>query len=157
MIEWEFLLNNQPMSQLKGRGLSVDAFSGREGHFNQCESACLRNVGPIPVGKYYIVDRPIGGVRSALNTWVGGRWDWFGLYDQDSKVDDWVFCKDVERGNFRLHPKGRRGISGGCITVERASDFSAVRGLLLKKGGLAIPGSELRAYGVVNVRCARSM
>ncbi|EHK65368.1 hypothetical protein KYC_15762 [Achromobacter arsenitoxydans SY8] len=28
MIEWDFVLNNQPMSKLKGRGLSVDACGG---------------------------------------------------------------------------------------------------------------------------------
>ncbi|EHK66422.1 hypothetical protein KYC_09756 [Achromobacter arsenitoxydans SY8] len=156
MFEWDFLLNSQPMSKLKGRGLSVDAFSGREGHFNECESACLRNVGPIPAGKYYIVDRPSGGLRGAVNTWVGGRWDWFALFAQDSKVDDWVFCREVERGNFRLHPKGRRGISEGCITVERESDFTAVRKILLKSEGASIPGSSLKAYGIVNVRCARA-
>lgn len=153
MVEWEFVLNNQPMSKIKGRGLSLDAFSGREGHFNKCESACLRNVGPIPVGKYYIVDRPTGGVRGTINTWALGRWDWFGLYAIDSNVDDWVFCNDVERGNFRLHPKGPRGISEGCITLERASDFAALRKLILEGGSSAISGSTLQAYGIVNVRC----
>lgn len=72
MVEWEFVLNNQPMSKIKGGGVSLDASSGREAHFNRCEAACLRNLGPIRVGKYYIIDRPVGGIRGTLSTWLAG-------------------------------------------------------------------------------------
>jgi len=46
-----------------------------------------------------------------------------------------------------------RGISEGCITLERASDFAILRRLILQGGGTAIRGSTLKAYGVVSVRC----
>lgn len=155
MVELDFLLNNQPMSKLKGMGLSMDAFSGMDKHVNHCAAACLRNIGPIPPGAYYIVDRPTGGLLGSVNTWIKKRSGWFGLFGIDSKIDDFVFCSDVERGNFRLHPKGPLGISEGCITVERENDFLYLRQQLLRNPAQPIPGTRLMAYGKVVVRCGR--
>ncbi|MEO0443818.1 MAG: tlde1 domain-containing protein [Pseudomonadota bacterium] len=41
-----------------------------------------------------------------------------------------LFCEQVKRGQFRLHPKGRRGISQGCITLDNWTDYQVVHSLL---------------------------
>jgi hypothetical protein len=56
------------------------------------------------------------------------RSEWFALYSADT-ADDWVFVNGVQRGNFRLHPKGPRNLSEGCITL---ADPAAL--------GLSFPG-----------------
>lgn len=33
--------------------------------------------------------------------------EWFGLYRDDGKIDDYTWINNVERGNFRLHPSAR--------------------------------------------------
>jgi hypothetical protein len=37
-------------------------------------------------------------------------------------IDDSTFVDGVRRGEFRFHPKGRLGISLGCITLEYRSE-----------------------------------
>jgi hypothetical protein len=58
----------------------------------------------------------------------------------------------VKRGNFRLHPKGPRGISEGCITIEKLADFQQLRAILKGIAPSAVPGIELKAYGSVVVK-----
>ena len=57
----------------------------------------------------------------------------------------------IERGNFRLHPKGPLGRSEGCITIEKLDDFNAIRKTLKSYPLEAIPNSELKAYAKVRV------
>ncbi|MFZ4700426.1 MAG: tlde1 domain-containing protein [Candidatus Methylumidiphilus sp.] len=33
----------------------------------------------------------------------------------------------IRRGEFRLHPKGPRGIGLGCITLEYRSEFDTLK------------------------------
>lgn len=66
MFNCKFELNNQPMSVFQILTASYPAFSGLGREINKRSSACLQNVGPIPPGTYYIVDRESGGVLGPL-------------------------------------------------------------------------------------------
>jgi len=152
MWKCEFELNGQPLSKFKYGAKAIDAFSGMGANVNRRSAACLANVGPIPSGTYYIVDRQSGGLLGPLYDLMGRHDSWFSLYAADRKIDDETFCNEVRRGNFRLHPKGALGVSRGCITIERLSDFTLMRAVLLGKAKQPIPGSALRAYGYVVVK-----
>jgi len=80
------------------------------------------------------------------------RGDWFALYAIDGKLDDGTYCNQLLRGQFRLHPKGPRGISEGCITIDNPSDFYHVRALLKSRPPTPVAGSTLKAYGQVIVK-----
>lgn len=58
MFNCEFKLNEEPMSKLSvihsGKLFTYPAFSGFGPHVNRRVDACLKNVGPIPPGRYYI-------------------------------------------------------------------------------------------------------
>ncbi|WP_346777784.1 tlde1 domain-containing protein [Paraburkholderia sp. Ac-20336] len=45
----------------------------------------------------------------------------------------------VERGQFRLHPAGGRGLSKGCITLPGYADFEKIR-----RAHLHYPRSQFR-------------
>ncbi|CAN0623187.1 conserved protein of unknown function [Burkholderia multivorans] len=152
MLECTFELNDQDMSLLRCGAMSFPAFSGSSVHRNRRLSACLAGEGAIPPGRYYIVDRPTGGMLGPLRELFSDKRDWFALYAADANIDDYVFCDTVRRGNFRLHPKGVQGISKGCITVESTIDFARLRDLLIGQQPVPIPGSPLRAYGTIVVR-----
>ncbi|WP_246881177.1 DUF2778 domain-containing protein, partial [Pantoea ananatis] len=109
-------------------------------------------------GRYFIVERPSGGTLRPLRerflkeVYGTDRSTWFGLYRDDGKIDDYTFIQGVKRGNFRLHPIGPLGLSEGCITLVHPIQFSYLRDMLLKYGPtLNIPGSQLKAYGTVQV------
>ena len=90
-------------------------------------------------------------MRGAFERLFGERRDWFALYAIDGKIDDETYCEKVKRGEFRLHPKGSRGISLGCITIDNPKDFQFLRTILTNAKPSAVPGSTLRAYGKVRV------
>lgn len=119
---------------------------------NKPSSACLVGLGPIPPGSYCIFDRQSGGLLEAFRNLFSDHSEWFALYAIDGKIDDETFCDQVKRGNFRLHPKGPRGISEGCITIEKLTDFHRIRIILRSVPPVAVPGSGLKAYGRVVVR-----
>ncbi len=83
---------------------------------------------------------------------IKGKEDWFALYANDGKIDDYTFCNKVERGHFRLHPKGPNGLSEGCVTIEERSDFVIIRSMLLRSSMIDVPGSNMKAYGVLVVK-----
>lgn len=140
------------MSTLTMGSLSFPAFSGMDSHKNQLLSACIPNNGPIPPGVYYIFDRQSGGLLGPLKDLFSGKDEWFALYAIDNKIDDQTFCDSVKRGQFRLHPKGLAGISKGCITIEKNSDFQYLRSVLKDTRQEKVPGSNLLSYGKVTVR-----
>jgi hypothetical protein len=152
MYQCSFELNNQPMSVFKIGERPFDAFSGLAPYVNKRLAVCIANLGPIPPGTYYIVDRESGGIFGWLYDMFGQRGDWFALYSNDGKIDDETYCNEVKRGNFRLHPKVGRGISKGCITIDHQSDFNTIRAILKGAPKQAIPGSTITAYGKVVVR-----
>lgn len=93
-------------------------------------------VGPFPAGKYWIVDRPEGGLRSQVNAGVRDLYnhvvngttfrhnEWFALWRDDWGIDDYTWIEGVKRGNFRLHPGG---LSEDSITLPHDSDFAMWR------------------------------
>lgn len=152
MFDCRFELNNQPMSKFQILTASYPAFSGLGREINNRSAACLQNVGPIPVGPYYIVDRESGGLLGPLWDRIKGRTDWFALYAIDNAIDDRTYCKEVERGNFRLHPEGPSGLSKGCIVIKNRAHFNRVRSVLKSVRPITIPGTKHMAYGKVEVK-----
>lgn len=151
MADCTFTLNGKPLSALKCGTREFPAFSGRGEHINRRQFACSYGTGPIPAGDYFIVDRESGGMLGGLRDLFTGRDTWFALYAADSRIDDETFCNNIIRGRFRLHPKGPRGVSEGCVVIDDAAHFESLRAIL--KGSLLrpIPGSHLKAYGKLTV------
>ena len=158
MIRCTYLLNNYGLSTLSVPGVGFfPAYSGNAGpHRNNPNSVAVVNIGPLPFGKYYIVDRPLGGIRTKLEagyaSLISGsdRDLWFGLYREDSDVDDITFIDQVKRGAFRLHPAGYSGVSQGCITLPNHSHYKILREALLGTARIKVSAS-LTAYGTVQV------
>lgn len=151
MHQCSFELNNQPMSALSVSLMSFPAFSGLGSHVNQRASACIPDFGPIPPGTYYILDRQSGGFLGPLWDRVRGSKDWFALYANDGRINDFTFCNHVERGHFRLHPKVGLGISKGCITIASQAHFNQLRSILKSVKPVPVAGG-IQAYGKVLVR-----
>ncbi|HAV1629640.1 TPA: DUF2778 domain-containing protein [Enterobacter hormaechei subsp. steigerwaltii] len=117
--------------------------------------------GPIPDGRYHIVNRPSGGWKGVIRTdlhdfysWPTSRpvikYEWFALYRDDGKIDDHTWVNGVERGDFRLHPPGPLGISLGCITLQHRTDFIAIRQALMSTPQIRLPNG-LMSYGTIEV------
>lgn len=136
------------------------AFSGNGNYRNAPGCGAIPDNGPIPAGKYWIVDRPSGGVREPVKTWFSdvvnsnlynvptSKNDWFGLFRDDSSIDDYTWINGVRRGNFRLHPGT---LSLACITLKHHSDFAAIRTALLRTKTVSVRNTRLRAYGMIDV------
>ena len=156
MINCTFELNDKPMSTFTVGALSVAAFSGLGADVNRRASMCRYGNGPIPVGQYYIFDRPSGGLIGPLREMLGGGADksqWFSLYAIDDHIDnDSMLCHEIVRGQFRLHPKGTLGRSEGCITIDDIRDWLTVHAALRNTTPVSVPGSALKAYGIVVVK-----
>lgn len=158
-VSCTFLLNNQPMSTLICPGVgSMAAFSGLPSYVDNPAATAVQDAGPLPKGTYYIVSRQSGGRIGWLRDWLKDRGsnvrhdDWFSLYRNDNVIDDYTFINGVRRGNFRLHPNGRFGVSEGCITLASKAQFYKLRDFLLSQETRAIPGTTIRYYGTVEVR-----
>ena len=159
----KFLVNNAPLSPLTIFGVGTfNAFSGNGQYRNRGGCTMVPDNGPIPAGKYWIVQRPTGGVRSAVETWLKDEFnyysshptdhsEWFALYRDDGLVDDYTWINGVRRGNFRLHPAGGRGLSLGCITLPSRTDFVRIRTALLHTMTVPVRNSALKAYGSIEV------
>lgn len=79
------------------------------------------------------------------------RHDWFMLWNP--MTGDTTNVHGIKRGNFRLHPVGRFGLSHGCITVEHQYEFDRLQKYIRSRGQtVAVPGSSLLAYGTVDVK-----
>ncbi|MEM5338517.1 DUF2778 domain-containing protein [Paraburkholderia azotifigens] len=157
-IACTFRLNGEPMSILRCAGVGdFAAFSGDGTGKDDPKAAAIRDVGPLPPGRYYIVDRGSGGLFSHLvdffRTHVYGtdRSKWFALYHANTS-DDWVFVNGVKRGNFRLHPHGPRNLGQGCITLADPVAFEKLRRSLKSTTQIAIPVGKGFAYGTVDVK-----
>ncbi|CAJ9739173.1 Protein of uncharacterised function (DUF2778) [Burkholderia pseudomallei] len=76
---------------------------------------------------------------------------WFMLWNRDT--GDSTYVGKVKRGAFRLHPIGPMGLSEGCITVTNTARFERFAAFLRQKGAdLTVPGTNLKAYGTVEVK-----
>ncbi|MEX0731439.1 MAG: DUF2778 domain-containing protein [Aquisalimonadaceae bacterium] len=152
MKKWTFKLNDEPMSAFVGGASAFPAFSGLGDHVNRRLAACLPSKGPIPPGTYYIFDRESGGRLSWWRDLFSGRSNWFALYADDGKVDDNTWCEQVKRGQFRLHPKGRSGISQGCIVIDNPRDYQFLGAILRNSQQAVVEGIGLKAWGKVSVK-----
>lgn len=89
-----FKLNRQPVAYLECEGLpKMPAFSGNDRFKNDPDKGFIEEFGPIPLGKYYIVDRPVGGWQGVHDFFYDymtevKHADWFGLFADDGKIDD---------------------------------------------------------------------
>ncbi|PCE27525.1 hypothetical protein BWP39_03205 [Paraburkholderia acidicola] len=157
-VECTFMLNGQTTSTLQCPGVgSLAAYSGTGIGRDNPATVSKADTGPLPPGRYYIVDRQSGGHMGWLydfaRTYGYGtnRSQWFTLWRE--KTGDTTIIDGVKRGAFRLHPDGPRHLSEGCITVLHGSDFTRLAGYLRGQGATtAVPGTTMKAYGVVNVR-----
>ena len=140
---------------------TFQAFSGKGMYRNRGGCRAIPNGGPIPPGKYWIVDRAEGSVSSRIQTGLKDMYnrvmrdakfthdEWFALYRADEKIDDWTWIDGIRRGYFRLHP-GR--ISEGCITLPNDGDYATIRNTLLQTPKTPIPGTNsLMTYGTIEV------
>lgn len=152
MNECVFELNDKSMSAFKVGASSFPAFSGIGDHINRRVSACILSQGPIPPGEYFILNRESGGRLGWLKDLFNEKKDWFALYANDEEIDDEKWCEQVKRGQFRLHPKGRMGISQGCIVIEHPKDFQLQSALLKSREPNIIAGTDIRAFGKVIVK-----
>lgn len=147
------------MSALTCPGLGVfPAFSGNGAARNQPGSVKLKDEGPLPPGRYYIVNRPSGGrlgaVREEVTDLFAGtdRSSWFALFRDDGVLNDLTWVDKVRRGQFRTHPVGPRGLSLGCITLAHFDQFNRLRARIKTGPVMAIPNGRGTAYGTVTVR-----
>lgn len=152
------------LAVVTGPGTAVAHFAGQQGLdlapllIAQCLSCHVFHSKIKPwsiqtiVNTPYIFDRQGGGRFEWFRNLFSDHSDWFALYAIDGKIDDETFCNNLARGRFRLHPKGPRGISEGCITIEKLSDFQFIRAMLKSIPPSAVPGSDLKAYGKVVVK-----
>ena len=161
-VHGKFIVNNADFSPLTLYGIGTFmAFSGNGEHRNNSRSIALPENGPIPDGRYYIVNRPTGGWKGIIRTDIHDAYswplrisvnkhEWFALYRADGKIDDFTWVNGVRRGQFRLHPRGPAGISLGCITLQHQSDFAAIRHVLTSTPQTKLPNG-LMCYGTIEV------
>jgi hypothetical protein len=150
-VTCNFILNGERFSKFTYDGANCTAFSGNGDYRNKALEGNVPANGPIPGGRYYIVDRESGGLMGPIMDWIKDRDIWFALLRDDGAIDDFTFVEGVRRGEFRLHPKGRLGISLGCITLEYRGEFDAMRAYLLSKPLEYVPLTTTRTYGTVDV------
>ncbi|SDC70465.1 Protein of unknown function [Paraburkholderia lycopersici] len=157
-IQCTFSLNNKSMSVLHCPGAGAfKAFSGDKASTNNPADIAIPNAGPLPPGRYYIVDRGSGGLFTHLtdyigaHTWSTDKSQWFSLYSATT-MDDWLFVHGVRRGNFRLHPAGPKNLSEGCITLADPVAFVRLRAALKAASRMPLPGGKGFAYGTVDVQ-----
>ena len=153
-----FALNNRPSSNLSCLGFgSIEAYSGRDLGRDNPRAVALEGIGPIPPGRYYIIDRETGGrLGWARDLWAeyangNDHSQWFSLWNPST--GDITIVNGVKRGNFRIHPSGISGLSKGCITIVNKADFIKLREFI-RSGppSIPIPGARQKAYGIVEVR-----
>lgn len=158
-----FTLNHQIMSTLHSPNIGdFKAFSGKKEGQNNPYMTYLANIGALPKGTYYIVDRP--QIIWNSNAYLTEKLkilshmiyrlahdtieklfgtpsdDWFALYryDNDGLNDHTILQnpqgKTIIRAAFRLHPLEASGHSRGCIVLQNKEDFYKIRHYLLEKG-----------------------
>lgn len=83
------------MSTLRCDGVGdCAAFSGDGSGKNNPAAVAVPDVGPLPPGRYYIVDRGSGGVFSHIKTWAYDiynhteRGKWLALFRTGGEIDD---------------------------------------------------------------------
>ncbi|SEF06705.1 Protein of unknown function [Burkholderia sp. WP9] len=157
-VKCTFVLNREVTSSFICDGtVSVAAFSGNGRGRDNPDDVAVPNVGPLPKGVYYLVDRQSGGfigpMRDLFNQYGGStdRRSWFMLWNPVS--GDTTNIDGIKRGNFRLHPMGSLRLSEGCITVKDPNDFDRLQKYIRSRGRtLPVPRTTMKAYGTVEVK-----
>lgn len=161
-LHGKFVINDAYYSPLSFPGVGTFlAFSGDGAYRNRGACGMKPMAGPVPAGRYWIVDRPKGGIKSQVITGIKDSWnhyidgttfthnEWFALWRDDGRIDDYTWIEGVKRGNFRLHPGS---LSEGCITLPHDSDFAILRNALLRTLKVDVPYmNKLKAYGTIEV------
>lgn len=154
-----FTLNSKSMSAVEcSNNQRYEAFSGDASVANNPTYVNQPEIGALPQGKYYIIDRQSGGMlgwlRDPVKDFVSKseRSQWLALYRDDEQIDDYTSVSNIKRGHFRLHPVGAQGVSQGCITLTSAIGFEELRHYLRSMQGDIIPGTDIRYYGVMVVK-----
>lgn len=157
-IHAAFSLNGQDPSMLDVPAIgSLPAFSGSGRWRNKPEGVGVAEIGPLPQGRYYIVDRQSGAKLGWIRDFLQDQWSgvdrshWFALLRDDGRIDDETFVERVRRGEFRLHPVGPLGISKGCVTLQRRADFDRLAAALRDQRRAPIPRHGGLSYGTVTV------
>lgn len=158
-VDFNQLFDGGKIAKLYCAGVGIfPVFSGLFPHTNRIGCARYQN-GPIPTGKYWIVDRPRGGLRSWLKEQekhyrTGNDYSsWFALYRQDGLIDDSSCIDETLRNSFRLHPlrPDGTGVSDGCVTFYNQNDFDMLRYALMRAHVTDIPIIHQKAYGEIEV------
>lgn len=161
-LQGRLLLNGADYAPFELNGVGVFmAHSGKGQYRNKGACGSITSNGPIPPGKYWIVDRLEGNwfsqmqreVRDFGNRIAGrrpfGKSDWFALWRDDLGIDDYTWFEGVKRGNFRLHP-GQ--VSEGCITIAHNADYARIHSALMNTSLIPVPCMRsLMARGWVEV------
>ena len=133
-------------------------FSGNGRYTNDPNSTAEPNSGPIPPGKYYVIERQSGGrlgkIKELFYEWWTGndRTKWLALIAIDDKIDNSITVNGVIRSNFRMHPGST---SLGCITFMDFSVFEMVRQFILDTESAKVQnamGGEYIYYGILEVK-----
>ncbi|GAB80107.1 DUF2778 domain-containing protein [Shimwellia blattae] len=161
-LQGKMILNGADYAPFNLYGVGVFmAFSGNSIYRNKGACGAVKGEGPIPPGKYWIVDRGSGGLVSKIreksldlfnkiyNGTQFGHNEWFALYRDDWGIDDGTWIDGVYRGLFRLHPGT---ISEGCITIAHNSDYAQIRNALMNTSLIQVPCMRsLMARGWIEV------
>jgi len=161
-LQGKLILNGADYSPFELYGVGVFmAHSGRGEYRNHSACGSIPKAGPLPLGKYWIIDRLEGNwfaqkrleikdmARRGLGISPFGKSDWFALWRDDWSIDDRTWIDGVSRGNFRLHPGN---VSEGCITIAHNSDFARIRSALMNTTFIRVPCMRsLMARGWIDV------
>ena len=122
-------LNALPFSELICDGVSYEAFSGNGiPYVNDARYQDIEDNGPLPLGRYFILDRESGGtfgwLRQPIQDYFAetDRSEWFSLYRNDDKVDDQTTINNIQRPisntpcrPTRREPRVRHAYIAPCI------------------------------------------
>lgn len=101
-LKGKFVVNDADFSPLTMYGVGTFmAYSGKDKYRNQSGCTAVPSTGPIPAGTYHIVKRPTGGWKGVIRTdlhdfysWLTPtpviKAEWFALYRDDGKLDDYT-------------------------------------------------------------------
>ncbi|HEX8589427.1 DUF2778 domain-containing protein [Pseudomonas sp.] len=153
-----YVLNGEPLSELTCEGKTYEAFSGNSATYvNDSRYQDIVNSGPLPLGRYYILDRESGGMMGWIREPVKdlfartNRSEWLSLYRDDGVVDDLTSVNNISRGAFRIHPVGPQRISQGCVTLNSELAFEELRTFIRNMPGEVLEGTSIKFYGVLEV------
>jgi hypothetical protein len=153
-----FALNKKTTSALVCSGFgAVEAYSGHGKGRDNPDDVADQDVGALPPGTYYLIDRQSGGRFGWLHDFQAryfgstDRQRWFMLWN--SRGGDVTMIGGIKRGAFRLHPEGPLHLSDGCITVKSGALFDRLQSYIRSNPpDMVVPGTSLKAYGTVQVR-----